>query len=88
MSIEIHCKNCGHRPIEEFFFGEIPVVPESITDPDERDVDRAFMHENAEGPVVERWFHAYGCRRWTTVERDTRTDRVLGSARADGYSHS
>jgi len=88
MSIEIHCPNCGHRPLEEFLFGEIPRVPESITDADARDLDRAFMHDNAEGPVVERWFHAYGCRRWTTVERDTRTDRVLGGARAPGYSSS
>ena len=88
MSIEIHCPNCGHRPIEEFLYGEVPIVPESIVDPDERDLDRAFMHENTEGPIVERWFHAYGCRRWVTVERDTRTDVVLGSARAPGYAHS
>jgi sarcosine oxidase subunit delta len=86
MSIEIHCPNCGHRPIEEFFYGEIPRVPETIADPNERDLDRAFMHDNAEGPVVERWFHAYGCRRWTTVERDTRTDEVLGEARPPGYA--
>ena len=78
MSIRIPCPHCGSRPIEEFFYGEVPVVPDSIADPDERDLDRAFMHENAEGPVVERWFHAHGCRRWTTVRRDTRTDEILG----------
>ena len=77
MSIRIHCPNCGERPIEEFLYGEVPVVPESITDPDAR----AFFHDNPEGPVVERWFHAFGCRRWTTVERDTRTDEVLDPAR-------
>ena len=42
-----------------------------------RDLDRAFMHENAEGPTTERWFHASGCRRWVTVRRDTTTDEVL-----------
>lgn len=77
MSIRIDCPNCGLRPLEEFLYGEIPVVPDSITDAYERDVDRGFMHDNPEGPVVERWFHAYGCRRWTTVERDTRSDEIL-----------
>ena len=83
MSIVIHCPNCGARPIEEFLYGEVPVVPDSITDPDARDLDRAFMHDNCEGPVVERWFHAYGCRRWSTVARDTRTDQILRSGGED-----
>ena len=77
MSIYIRCPTCGNRSLEEFLYGEVAVVPASITDPDQRDLDRAFMHDNAEGPVVERWFHAYGCRRWTTVERDTRSDEIL-----------
>ncbi|MEE2778401.1 MAG: sarcosine oxidase subunit delta [Acidobacteriota bacterium] len=78
MSIKIPCPNCGERPLEEFLFGEVPVVPESITDPEERDFDRAFMRSNPEGPVVERWFHVYGCRRWVTVQRDTRDETILG----------
>ena len=36
-----------------------------------------FLLTNPEGPVVERWFHAQGCRRWVTVRRDTRTDAIL-----------
>jgi heterotetrameric sarcosine oxidase delta subunit len=77
VSTHIHCPNCGDRPLEEFLYGEIPQVPDVITDSDERDLDRGFMHENLEGAVVERWFHAYGCRRWTTVNRDTRSDKIL-----------
>jgi heterotetrameric sarcosine oxidase delta subunit len=52
-------------------------VPATITDPDARDLDRAFMRKNPEGPTVERWFHTYGCRRWLTLHRDTRTDEIL-----------
>jgi len=78
MSIQIPCPVCGPRSVEEFVFGEIPRVPDSITDENARDVDRGFMHENPEGPVEERWFHAAGCRRWVTVRRDTRTDALLG----------
>ncbi|NDD62806.1 MAG: sarcosine oxidase subunit delta, partial [Acidobacteria bacterium] len=25
-----------------------------------------------EGVITERWFHTFGCRRWLTLERDTR----------------
>lgn len=78
MSILIPCPHCGPRPIQEFMYGEIPEVPDSITDPDERDLDRAFMRANPEGPTTERWFHTYGCRRWLTLRRDTRTDEILG----------
>ena len=77
MSIRIPCPHCGPRPIQEFLYGEIPMAPDSITAPEERDLDRAFMHNNSEGPVEERWFHAYGCRRWLTLHRDTRTDEVF-----------
>ena len=77
MSIQLTCPHCGERPLEEFLFGEIPVVPDSITGAEERDFDRAFMRGNPEGPVAERWFHAMGCRRWFSVRRDTRDDSIL-----------
>ena len=76
MSIRIPCPHCGGRPLEEFLHGELHPVPDSITDPEARAFDRAFMHDNPEGPVLERWFHAHGCRRWVTVRRDT-TDETL-----------
>jgi heterotetrameric sarcosine oxidase delta subunit len=71
------CPHCGVRDLDEFLYGEIPVTPASITDAEARDVDRAFMHENAEGLVAERWFHAFGCRRWVSVKRDTRTNEMV-----------
>lgn len=76
MNIQIPCPNCGARPIQEFVYGEIPVVPETITDADARDLDRAFMRHNVEGVSTERWFHTYGCRRWLTLRRDTRNDQI------------
>ena len=76
MSLQIICPTCGRRPVEEFIYGEIPVVPDEIVDADARDVDRSFMHGNPEGLITERWFHLYGCRRWATVRRDTRTDQL------------
>ncbi len=77
MSLWIECPQCGSRPVHEFAYGEVPVVPKTLTDPDQRDLYRGFMHSNVQGPVQERWFHAFGCRRWCTVTRDTATDSVL-----------
>jgi heterotetrameric sarcosine oxidase delta subunit len=77
MSLIIPCPHCGPRSVEEFLYGEIPTVPDSVTEPDDRDLDRGFMRNNPEGPNIERWFHLFGCRRWLTLRRDTRTDEVL-----------
>ncbi|HET7727305.1 MAG TPA: sarcosine oxidase subunit delta [Candidatus Limnocylindrales bacterium] len=72
------CRRCGRRPLDEFVFGgERREVPPGITDPDEHDFDEVWVFENPDGPTTERWFHAFGCRRWLTVRRDTSVDRVL-----------
>jgi heterotetrameric sarcosine oxidase delta subunit len=73
------CPTCGQRPASEFRFGgELPSVPDSITDPDARNVDEVWMVNNVCGVTTERWFHAAGCRRWLTLSRDTSTDTVMG----------
>jgi heterotetrameric sarcosine oxidase delta subunit len=75
----IHCAVCGPRSREEFAFGgEAPNVPDHVVDPAARNLDYVWFYDNVEGPSTERWFHTAGCHRWTTVRRDTRTDRVLG----------
>ncbi|MFM8312141.1 MAG: sarcosine oxidase subunit delta [Ilumatobacteraceae bacterium] len=48
-----------------------------MTDPDARNVDFAWMQDNIEGVILERWFHESGCRRWHTASRDTTTDAWL-----------
>ena len=80
MSLQIPCPHCGTRPVQEFEYGEIPIIPGSLTDPDERDLDRAFMLNNVEGIQTEAWFHLYGCRRWIKIQRDTRTNKILADS--------
>lgn len=77
MALAIPCSFCGQRSVEEFLYGEIPEVPDSITEPDARDVDRVYMKSNRNGPSPEAWFHALGCRRWTYLTRDRSTDTWL-----------
>jgi heterotetrameric sarcosine oxidase delta subunit len=76
MGVEIPCPNCGPRDHSEFTFGgELrPLEAEDA----ERDFRRVFLRENAAGPQHERWFHLFGCRRWLTLVRDTRTNRIGG----------
>jgi heterotetrameric sarcosine oxidase delta subunit len=75
----LDCPRCGPRPLDEFAFGgERRPVPDTIGDPDARDFDEVWVFENPDGPTTERWFHAFGCRRWLTVRRDTSIDAVLG----------
>ena len=70
MALRIDCPRCGSRPYTEFAFGgEVP-------GPDDTDFERAWLRRNASGRQLERWFHAAGCRRWLTVERDTRTNEI------------
>ncbi len=74
MTLKIPCGFCGPRPTTEFSFGG-EVRPIDATDP-ESDFARVFHPENLAGPQEERWFHALGCRTWTTLTRDTRTNEV------------
>lgn len=75
MAINITCAHCGVRPINEWVYGEILDPPSSMS-ADAVALDRAYFHANPAGPVREAWFHLYGCRRWTRLERDTRTDQI------------
>ena len=79
MGFDLDCPNCGRRPYEEFWFGgELrPIDPDST---DEEDYSTTWLRTNAAGPQEERWFHYGGCRRWTTVVRDTRDNTIIGEA--------
>lgn len=74
MALKIPCPHCGPRPCTEFAFGGELREIES-RDPED-DFRRVYLRENAPGTQQERWFHAYGCRRWLTVRRDTVTNRI------------
>jgi sarcosine oxidase, subunit delta len=55
----------------------MPHVPDHIEGLEQRNLDYVWFLDNADGPQVERWFHDAGCRRWSTVMRDTHTDRMV-----------
>ena len=75
----IPCPHCGPRALAEFTF-ERPV--ESIVPLDastEAAVAHLYTRENPRGPSWELWRHAYGCRAWLRIQRDTATHAILAT---------
>jgi len=77
MSLLVPCPTCGERPYTEFTYGG-ELRPLEAPDA-AAEFARVYLRENAAGVQEERWFHALGCRRWTTVRRDTVANRIEGA---------
>jgi methylglutamate dehydrogenase subunit B len=81
VGVKIPCPHCGERPFTEFSFGgELREAPTSGSADADEDFRRVYLRTNAPSVQVERWFHAYGCRRWLTLRRDVGMNRVHGLA--------
>ena len=81
MSLRVPCPNCGPRPYTEFSFGG--ELRDLRSNDAEADFRRVYLRRNVAGAQTERWFHAFGCRRWLTLRRDTVTNTFLGSDDGD-----
>jgi len=80
--MRIPCPWCGDRDLTEFRCGGQadrvrPQLPEETSD--EQWADYLFYRDNSKGPHHERWVHAWGCRQWFNVIRDTTTHDILGT---------
>jgi heterotetrameric sarcosine oxidase delta subunit len=82
----IPCPWCGPRDEIEFRYGgeanlSYPIEPDALSD--EEWADYLFMRENPRGWWAERWMHAAGCRRWFDLTRNTATNEIRASSRAE-----
>lgn len=80
--MRLPCPWCGLRDVEEFRYGGAAGVlrpNDPVTVDDAAWADYLFYRDNPRGPHRERWVHAWGCRQWFVVERDTVTHAVLRS---------
>lgn len=73
----IPCPWCGPRDEIEFRCGGQSHIARPGPDADDGAWARyLFERLNPRGAHLERWVHAYGCRRWFIVARDTLTHRI------------
>ena len=80
--MRLPCPFCGERDLSEFVCrGEAAPVrpPPGGEGAQEAMFDYLYPRDNPAGPTAEHWYHAYGCRRWMVVERDTRTHAIAAA---------
>jgi sarcosine oxidase subunit delta len=79
--VRITCPVCGERSVAEFAYeGDASVERPSLDAL--RDAWNAAVYDraNPRGPHAEYWQHAFGCRSWLRVERDTPTHEITAVA--------
>lgn len=78
--MRIECPFCGERDSSEFtVVGDASCGrpnPEQADAP-ERFVEAVYLRNNPAGRHAELWYHAFGCRGWLQVTRDTVTHEVF-----------
>jgi len=75
----ISCPWCGPRDEIEFRCGgesHIARPEPSAEAKDEAWADYLFTRTNPKGVGFERWVHAFGCRQWFNLARDTVTHEI------------
>jgi heterotetrameric sarcosine oxidase delta subunit len=77
--MRLSCPLCGDRDLREFTYrGAANLLDRPGEDAGPEAID-AYLHlrDNPAGPNAELWHHAFGCRAWLRVVRDTRTHAIL-----------
>jgi methylglutamate dehydrogenase subunit B len=70
--MRINCPFCGERDSSEFSY--LGAASRGS------DFEGVYLRDNPAGLNEELWYHAFGCRSWLQVTRDTRT-HVIGDVR-------
>ena len=82
--MRIPCPFCGERDLSEFsYLGDAACTTSRIPTQalQRRNSSQAvYLRDNPAGPHRELWYHAFGCRRWLQVTRNTRTHEILAVA--------
>ena len=76
--LTIPCPWCGNRPDSEFTAGGEAHITRADPNASSDREWGAYMYfrDNVKGVQRERWYHAYGCRRWFNIVRDTVTHEI------------
>jgi heterotetrameric sarcosine oxidase delta subunit len=85
--MRIRCPFCGERDLSEYTYlgaAGVPRPDPAASDAARRFFEAVYLRENPAGTHVELWLHAFGCRSWLRVTRDTRNHEILETALAAG----
>jgi sarcosine oxidase subunit delta len=82
--VRIPCPFCGERDLSEFaYLGDAGYRRPELGPADhEQFYEAVYLRDNPAGPHEELWYHAFGCRSWLIVTRNTRTHEILSSTLA------
>ena len=56
--------------------------PQLSSENPEQLYEAVYLRDNPAGPHEELWYHAFGCRSWLIVTRNTRTHEILAATLA------
>jgi heterotetrameric sarcosine oxidase delta subunit len=79
VAMRLRCPLCGERDLREFAYrGSAKLLARPSAEAGAAAWhDYLNIRENPAGPNAELWQHAWGCRAWLRVVRDTRDHAVL-----------
>lgn len=81
--MRIPCPFCGERDSSEFtYLGDADSARPDATKPGAaaRFVEAVYLRISPAGAHHELWYHAFGCRGWVRVTRDTCTHEIVQAA--------
>jgi heterotetrameric sarcosine oxidase delta subunit len=70
--MRIRCPFCGERESGEFTY-----LGANVPRPNVNAFEELYLRANPSGRHEELWYHAFGCRSWLVVTRDTRTHEIF-----------
>lgn len=77
--MRISCPYCGERDFSEFRFRrEVSNREDVFSETADDGIEAIHYRQNLAGRQSELWHHAYGCRAWLLVERDTLANTIFG----------
>jgi methylglutamate dehydrogenase subunit B len=87
--MRIQCPFCGERDSGEFsYLGAYVRRPTADTpETDTRFFQAVYVRENPAGRHRDLWYHAFGCRSWLVLTRDTRTHEIFAVELANGAAN-
>ncbi len=87
--MRINCPFCGERDSGEFSYlgdASCPRPDPGAADAASRFFEAVYLRDNPAGRFQELWYHAFGCRSWIRVTRDTRTHEIFATEFASNAS--